>query len=117
MLNTRIGPYQFIREIARDGIGQSFEAVDQARNKKVILKYLPPETVSPEILPRLYSEAKILASLNHPHIARVFGFVRRVDQVFLVTECLQGQTLEEILKKQDRMQPAIAFSLFHQIIT
>ena len=116
MLKTRIGPYQLIREIADDRIGPSFEAVDHALNKKVILKYLRPERVIPEILPRLYSEAKTLASLNHPHIGRVFGFVRRVDQLYLVMEFLQGQTLEDVLKKQGRMQPATALALFHQIM-
>jgi serine/threonine protein kinase len=116
MLKTHIGPYQLIREIADDRIGTSFEAVDHAVNKKVILKYLRPERVIPEILPRLYSEAKTLASLNHPHIGRVFGFVRRVDQLYLVMEFLEGQTLEDILKNQGRMQPAVALALFRQIM-
>jgi serine/threonine protein kinase len=116
MLNTHIGPYQIIREIGQDSIGHSFEAVHEARNKTVTLKYLRAETVNPKILPRLYSEARILALLDHPQIARVFGIVRRDGHLYLVTEFLQGETLETILKNQGRLQPAIALALFRQMM-
>src|SRR5262245_53076205 len=105
MLNTHIGPYQIIRDIGQDNIGHSFEAIQEAPNKIVTLKYLRPETNTPEILPRLYSEVKILALLDHPQIARVFGIVRRDGHLYLVTEFLQGETLETILKNQGRLQP------------
>ncbi len=82
MLNTHIGPYQIIREIGQDSIGHSFEAVQETRNKTVTLKYLRPETDIPEILPRLYSEVRILALLDHPQIARVFGIVRRDGHLY-----------------------------------
>ena len=116
MLNTHIGPYQIIREIGQDSIGHSFEAVHEAPNKTVTLKYLRAETVTPEILSRLYSEVRILALLDHPQIARVFGIVRRDGHLYLITEFLQGETLETILKKQGRMQPAIALALFRQMM-
>jgi serine/threonine protein kinase len=116
MLNTHIGPYQIIREIGQDSIGHSFEAVQETRNKTVTLKYLRPETDIPEILPRLYSEVRILALLDHPQIARVFGIVRRDGHLYLVTEFLQGETLETILKNQGRLQPAIALALFRQMM-
>jgi serine/threonine protein kinase len=116
MLNTHIGPYQIIREIGQDSIGHSFEAVHEARNKTVTLKYLRAETVTPEILSHLYSEVKILALLDHPQIARVFGIVRRDGHLYLITEFLQGETLETISKQQGRMQPAIALALFQQMM-
>ena len=116
MLNTHIGPYQIIREIGQDSIGHSFEAVHEAPNKTVTLKYLRAETVTPEILSRLYSEVRILALLDHPQIARVFGIVRRDGHLYLITEFLQGETLETILKKQGRLQPAIALALFRQMM-
>ena len=116
MLNTHIGPYQIIRDIGQDSIGHSFEAVQEAPDKTVTLKYLRPETNTPEILPRLCSEVKILALLDHPQIARVFGIVRRDGHLYLVTEFLQGETLETILKNQGRLQPAIALAFFRQMI-
>ena len=116
MLNTHIGPYQIIREIGQDSIGRSFEAVHEAPNKTVTLKYLRAETATPEILSRLDSEVRILALLDHPQIARVFGIVCRDDHLYLVTEFLQGETLETILKNQGRLQPAIALALFRQMM-
>ena len=116
MINTHIGSYKIIRELAQDDIGQAFEAVDQTHNKRVTLKYLRPDTANSEGLPRLYSEAKTLALLNHPNIARLFGFVRRDDRIYLVMEFIEGETLEKIFKKTGRFQTEFALALFHQII-
>jgi serine/threonine protein kinase len=118
MINSQIGPYKIIREIAADSIGQVFEAVDQTRKKKVAIKYLPPDAARrPEIESRLYSEAKTLAKLNHPHIARLFGFVRRDDRLYLVMELVEGETLETVLKREGRLPPNVALAFFHQIMS
>lgn len=117
MLDTQIGPYRIIREMAQGGIGQSYEAVDQTRNKKFILVDLRAETITPDILSRLYSEAKTLAVLNHPNLARMFGFIRREDHVYLVTEFVEGQTLENVLKEQGKLQFASALGFMHQVLS
>ena len=117
MLN-RIGPYSIIREIAEDTLGRVFEAVDPARKKHVIIKSLRPETASrPEVLSRLYSEAKTLALLNHPHIARIFGFIRANDNIYLVMELVEGESLQSILKEKGRLDPNLVLAIFHQIMT
>jgi len=116
MVDSSIGPYKIIREIAEDSVGQVFEAVDPTRNKRVAIKYVRPETASrPEIVPRLYAEAKTLALLNHPHIERLLGFVRRDDRLYLVMEFVEGETLEAVLKRNGRLQPNVALAFFHQI--
>jgi serine/threonine protein kinase len=118
MVDSYVGPYKTIREIAEDSIGQAFEAVDQTRNKKVTIKYLRPDGARrPEIESRLYSEAKTLAQLNHPHIARLFGFVRRDDRLYLVMEFVEGETLEAVLKRERRLQPNVALAFFHQAMS
>jgi serine/threonine protein kinase len=118
MVDSYVGPYKIIREIAEDSIGQVFEAVDQTRNKKVAIKYLRPDAARrPEIESRLHSEAKTLALLNHPHIARLFGFVRRDDRLYLVMEFVEGETLEAVLKREGRLQPNVALAFFHQIMS
>jgi serine/threonine protein kinase len=117
MLKTHIGSYEIIREIAAGGgIGQSFEAFDRARCKRVILSSFPPETVTEKVLTRLRSEAKTFALLNHPTIARVFGFIHCDDRVYLVTEFIEGHTLETILKERSKMPVAMAVALFRQIM-
>jgi serine/threonine protein kinase len=118
MVDSNVGPYKIIREIAADSIGQVFEAVDQTRKNKVAIKYLPPDAASrPEIESRLYSEAKTLAKLNHPHIARLFGFVRRDHRLYLVMELVEGETLETVLKREGRLPPNVALAFFHQIMS
>lgn len=116
MLNTDIGPYRILREVGGNGLGDSYEAVDRGTSRKVVLRYFRRESLTEEIRARLYSEAKTLALLTHANIARVFGFIRRDDNLYLVTEFLEGQTLETILKERRKMPPAMAVSLFHQML-
>ena len=116
-VDTQIGPYKIIREISQDSTGQTFEAVDETNNKKVALKYLRPEAANPNTLARLQSEAKTLALLNHPHMARLFGFVRRDEQTYLVMEFVEGETLQSILKEDGRFDPIVALGFFHQIMS
>lgn len=117
MVDSNVGPYKIIREIGEDSIGQAFEAVDQTRKKKVAIKYLRLGASRPEIESRLHSEAKTLALLNHPHIARLFGFVRRDDRLYLVMEFIEGETLAAVLKREGRLQLNVALAFFHQIMS
>jgi tRNA A-37 threonylcarbamoyl transferase component Bud32 len=118
MVDSYVGPYKLIRQIAEDSIGQAFEAVDQTRKKKVTITHLRPDVVKrPDIESRLYSEAKTVAQLNHPHIARLFGFVRRDERLYLVMEFVEGKTLEAILKRERRLQPNIALAFFYQAMS
>jgi serine/threonine-protein kinase len=114
MVDSNVGPYKIIRQIAENSFAQVFEALDLTRKKKVCLKYLRPDAASrPEIESRLHSEAKTLALLNHPHIARLFGFVRRDDRLYLVMEFIEGETLEAVLKREGRLQLNVALAFFH----
>jgi serine/threonine protein kinase len=118
MAGTSIGHYKIVREIAEDSVGQAFEAIDLTRKKRVAIKQLRPEAASrAETVPRLYSEAKTLARLNHPYIARLFGFVRQGDRLYLVMEFVEGETLEAMLRKTGRLQPNIALAFFQQILS
>ena len=114
---TQIGPYKITREVACDPIAHTLEAVDQDSNKRVTLKHFSSETLNSDALQRLYSEANTLALLNHPHIGRIFGFVRNDTGVYLVMEFLEGETLEAWLKKQISDRPDVALDLFGQIIS
>jgi len=117
MAGTFIGPYQIVREIAADGVDQLFEAVDPEHKQRVAVKYLRPEVAGrPEIAPSLYSEAKTLALLNHPNIARLYGFVHSNDRLYLAMELLEGETLAAIVKRKGRIEPNIAFEFFQQIM-
>ena len=114
MLHKSIGPYKVIREIAEDRLGRVFEAVDATRKKHVIIKALRPETASrPEVVSRLYSKAETLALLNHPQIARLLGFIRENEKLYLVMEFVEGESLRSILKERGRLDPNLALAIFH----
>ena len=117
MLGTRIGPYRFLRKIEEDALGEIFEAVDLGSKKPVAIRALPSEAAKrSQTIERLYSEAKTLALLNHPHIARTYGFIRRPDRLFLVGELIEGETLHTALKAKGRLELPVALAYVHQVL-
>jgi len=72
---TRLGVYEVAAQIGEGGMGQVFRATDTTLSRQVAIKILPDAFArDPERLARFEREAKTLASLNHPHIAAIYGF-------------------------------------------
>ena len=72
---TRLGPYEIVAPIGAGGMGEVYRATDTKLGRDVAIKALPAELAQdPERLARFEREAKLLASLNHPNIAHVYGF-------------------------------------------
>ncbi len=70
-LGTTLGPYEVLAAIGAGGMGEVYKARDTKLDRDVALKILPDAFVhDPERLARFQREAKVLASLNHPNIAR-----------------------------------------------
>jgi tetratricopeptide (TPR) repeat protein len=94
MESRRVSHYQIERLIARGGMGQVYEAVDLALDRRVALKFIAPElTADPESLKRFEREALAAAALNHPNIATLYALERDGDQPFLAMELLSGESL------------------------
>ena len=75
--------YELVEEIGRGGMGHVWRARDTRLGRDVAIKILPPEfSDDEERLRRFEREAKTLASVNHPHIAQIFG-VEQVDSTCL----------------------------------
>ncbi len=71
---TRLGHYDVTSLIGEGGMGQVWQATDTQLNRQVALKILPDAfAADPERLARFKREAQILASLNHPNIAAIYG--------------------------------------------
>ncbi len=71
---TRLGVYDVLAAIGEGGMGQVFRARDTKLNREVALKVLPDSFANdPDRLARFTREAQTLASLNHPHIAAIYG--------------------------------------------
>ncbi len=91
--------YDILSLVGVGGMGEVYRARDRSLGREVALKLLPHEvSKDPERLKRLEREARILASLNHPAIATLFGLEEHEGQRFLVMELVPGQTLAERLR-------------------
>jgi serine/threonine protein kinase len=65
--------YEVIEEIKGGGMSRLFLAVDRALNRRVVIKILPPDLVSPMMLTRFKRESEVTAKLQHPHILPVIS--------------------------------------------
>ena len=93
---TQIGPYQVVGLIGQGGMGEVYRAKDTKLGRDVALKVLPDLfAADPERLARFQREARVLASLNHPNIASIYGLEEAEGVRALVLELVEGPTLAE----------------------
>ena len=93
---SRLGPYEIIAAIGEGGMGQVFRARDTKLDRDVAIKILPEAFAhDAERLARFQREAKILASLNHPHIAAIYEFEESGGVLALVMELVEGEDLSQ----------------------
>src|SRR2546425_3006217 len=91
-----IGPYKVDREIGRGGMGVIFLAHDTRLGRTVALKALPEDVASdPDRLQRFEREARVLASLNHPNVAAIYGLEESEGRRYLALEHIEGETLAD----------------------
>jgi serine/threonine protein kinase len=118
MADAFVGNYKIIRKIAETSGGEVFEAIDRIRNRRAALHCLRAEAiVRPEILEGLLSQVETLARLNHPNIARVFGSIRQGERLYLIMELVEGETLNVILRRKDRIPLTAALAFFRQTLS
>jgi len=93
---SHCGPYEISAKIGAGGMGEVYRARDTKLDRDVALKILPEAFASdPERLARFEREAKILAALNHPHIAHIHGLEESDGVKALVMELVEGPTLAD----------------------
>ena len=97
---TRLGHYDVTALLREGGMGQVWQATDTQLNRQVALKILPDAFASdPDRLARFTREAQILASLNHPNIAAIYGIEEAEGTRALVLELVEGPTLADRIAK------------------
>ena len=93
---ARLGPYEVVSPLGAGGMGEVYRARDTKLHREVAIKVLPEHLATDrDRLARFEREAQVLASLNHPHIAHIYGFEGSGQTQALVLELVEGETLAE----------------------
>jgi len=91
---SRLGAYEIIAALGAGGMGEVYRAHDTRLSRDVAIKILPRTFADDsERLTRFRREARVLASLNHPHIAAIYGLEKSGDVDYLILELVEGETL------------------------
>jgi len=100
-VGSRLGPYEIAAKLGEGGMGEVFRARDTRLERDVAIKVLPSEfTKDSERLARFEREAKLLAQLQHPNIASIYGTEESGGVRALVLELVDGPTLAERLEQR-----------------
>ena len=108
---TRIGAYEVTGALGAGGMAEVYRARDIKLGRDVALKLLPELfAADPQRLARFQREAQVLASLNHPHIAQIYGLEDSGNLRALVMELVEGETLAARIAQGDadlRVRPYV----------
>ena len=92
----KLGPYEIVSPLGAGGMGEVYRARDSKLGRDVAIKVLPAAYASDaERMARFEGEARVLASLNHPHVATIHGLEESGSVRALVMELVEGETLAE----------------------
>jgi Tol biopolymer transport system component len=113
---TRLGSYELGVQIGAGGMGEVYQAHDTKLGRDVAIKVLPEAFANDsERLSRFQREAKMLAALNHPNIATIYGLEDSNGTSYLVMELVSGETLAERVKREGAVPIEEALAICKQI--
>jgi Tol biopolymer transport system component len=95
---TRLGPFEVVELLGAGGMGEVYRAHDATLQRDIAIKVLPDAArLDPDRIARFRREARVLATLNHPSIAAIYGFEESGGVPAIVLELVEGRTLSERL--------------------
>jgi serine/threonine protein kinase len=99
--------YRLLQLLGEGGMGSVYKAVDLNLNREVALKILKKEcSANAEERAKLEEEARIIASINHPHVVKVFSFGEDQGQFYLAMELAEKGSLDDLMSVQQRLSEA-----------
>jgi Tol biopolymer transport system component len=105
---VKLGAYEILGPLGAGGMGEVYRGRDSKLGREVAIKILPEAFASdPERVARFNREARMLAALNHPGIAAIYGFEQAEGVPFLVMEYVPGETLKGPLEVEDAVAIAV----------
>jgi serine/threonine protein kinase/Tol biopolymer transport system component len=100
-IGTRLGPYEVVAAIGAGGMGEIYRAKDTRLNRDVAIKVLPTSfSGEADRRARFEREAQAVAALSHPNVIAIFDTGLHEQQIYVVMELLEGETLRERLRPQ-----------------
>src|SRR5262245_32694165 len=100
MIGTKVAHYEITSHLGSGGMGDVYQASDPKLGRDVAIKFLPESFArDTERVARFDREARVLASLNHPNIAAIYGMEQTTSRKCLVMELVGGETLAERIKR------------------
>src|SRR5687768_10372990 len=99
MIGSRLAHYEITSHLGTGGMGEVYQGTDTKLGRSVAFKFLPEGfSHDAERVGRFQREARVLASLNHPNVAAIYGVEEINGRHFLVMELVPGETLEERIR-------------------
>ena len=112
MIGKTIGPYNIVEILGKGGMGVVYKAVHTTLEQQVAIKALSSELASnPSSRKRFVKEAKIQAKFSHPNVVNIFNYLDEGEDVYIVMEYVNGQTLEQKLKSEGAISEKEAISI------
>lgn len=117
MIGRIVGNYKIIQALGEGGVGMVYQGVDTMLDREVAIKVLRPELARQNsVVERFRSEAVTLAKLNHPNIATLYSLFRQGDDLFMVMEFINGETLDQLLYHRGAIPTDEAIPIFCQAL-
>ncbi|MBM3165277.1 MAG: serine/threonine protein kinase [Bacteroidetes bacterium] len=118
MINSTIGKYKITRLIGEGGMASVYEAEHEMLGTKVAVKVLNPIlSANTQIRDRFKNEAKMMASFNHPNITKIIDFDEQPHQLSIVMEFLEGEDLNEKIKRSGPLSQGAIKDIFLQTLS
>ncbi len=116
LIPSEIGEYQVTGFLGAGGMGEVYQAVHNRLGRTVAVKVLTNVDRSASFVERFVNEARIQASLHHPHIATLYDFFEYGGRPCIIMEYVDGQTLEARIRTQGRLPVAEALAVFRAVV-
>ena len=115
-MSKYIGNYEVVSELGRGGMGVVYKAREESLQRFVAVKMLGSQLVDNEsIAIRFMREARAVADLNHPNVVQVFRVDRHEDQPYFVMEYVEGESLKQLIRHENKLQPMRALQILKEV--
>ena len=113
----QLGQFVLLKALGAGGMGATYKAYEKALDRHVAIKILhaPRQGESHRHVDRFFSEARALASLDHPNVARAYSVGEAKGQPFLVMELIEGNALDQLFKVNAPLDEAMTLAIGAQV--